>query len=246
MSSPMSSPRSRRPLRSLRSLESWSPGQREDGEIRSSLSPDLREPRRSRRASDPSPEASPLVHRFRHLALQERHVDRVQPYSAPSRCHHCTQAATSSTVPTWGQLKCLPQQAEELIERGRHEATPRVMFVAMLAVLACQPRPSSTEKLLCAYLPNPPSFQPVDWTNEPIHVLVKDTHLLGGASIYPNNAKTLVSTPFNFSGVSVYPPICFAIPSSLQESALVLNGCVSTSLKGMLTDSPRSNGKRDF
>ena len=25
-----------------------------------------------------------------------------------------------------------------------------------------------------------------------------------------------------------------------------MNGCVSTSLKGMLTDSPRSDGKRDF
>uniref|UniRef100_A0A4W2F6K7 Uncharacterized protein n=1 Tax=Bos indicus x Bos taurus TaxID=30522 RepID=A0A4W2F6K7_BOBOX len=43
------------------------------------------------------------------------------------------------TVPTWGQLKHLTQQAEELIERGRHEATPMVMFVAMLAVLAFQP-----------------------------------------------------------------------------------------------------------
>ena len=82
--------------------------------------------------------------------------------------------------------------------------------------------------------------------NEPIHVFVNDTHLLGRASIYPYNAKALVSTPFNFSGVSVYPPICFAIPSSLKGSALVLNGCVSTSLKGMLTDSLGSNGKRDF
>ena len=73
-----------------------------------------------------------------------------------------------------------------------------------------------------------------------------DTLLLGGASIYPNNVKTVVSTPFNFSGASIYPPICFAIPSSLQGSALVLNGCISTSLKGMLTDSLRSDGKRDF
>ena len=93
-------------------------------------------------------------------------------------------------------------------------------------------------------MPNPPSFQPVDWMNEPIRVFVNDTLLLGGASIYPNNAKTAVSTPFNFSGVSIYPPICFAIPSSLQAAAPVLNGCISTSLKGMLTDSPRSDGKR--
>ena len=111
MSGPMSSPRSWRPLRSLRSLESWSPGPREDGKIRSLLSPDLREQRRSRRASDPSPEASPLVHHFRHLALQERHADRVQPYSAPPHHRHHTQATTSSTVPTWGQLKHLTQQA---------------------------------------------------------------------------------------------------------------------------------------
>ena len=73
-------------------------------------------------------------------------------------------------------------------------------------------------------MPNPPSFQPVDWMNEPIRVFVNDTLLLGGASIYP--------------------PICFAIPSSLQAAAPVLNGCISTSLKGMLTDSPRSDGKR--
>ena len=135
--------------------------------------------------------------------------------------------------------------AEELIETGRHETTPVVMFMAMLAVLACQPRPSSTEKVHCAYLPNPPSFQPIDWMNEPICIFVNDTHLLGGASIYPNT-KAVVSAPFSFPGRSIYPPVCFDIPSSLKGSALFLNGCVSTSLEGMLTDSPRSNGKRDF
>ena len=75
---------------------------------------------------------------------------------------------------------------------------------------------------------------------------VNDTLLWGRASIYPNNVKTVVRTPFNFSGVSIYPPICFAISSSLQGAAPVLNGCISTSLKGMLTDSLRSNGKREF
>ena len=64
----------------------------------------------------------------------------------------------------------------------------------MLAVLACQPRPSSTEKVHWAYLPNPPSFQPVDWMNEPIRIFVNDTLLLGGTSIYPDNVKTVVST----------------------------------------------------
>ena len=126
-------------------------------------------------------------------------------------------------VPTWGQLKHLTQQVEKLIEMGRHEATPMVIFVAMLAVLACQLRSSSAEKIHWAYLPNPPSFQPVDWMNEPIRVLVNDTHLLGGASIYPNNAKAVVSAPFNFSGMSIYPPICFAIPSSLQGSSFALS-----------------------
>ena len=222
MSSPMRPPGSRRPPRSLRSLAPWSPGLKKDGETKSSLSPGLKEPGKSQRLSDSSPEASSLVHRFRHLALQDRHADRLQPYSAPPRRHHRTQATTSSMVSTWGQLKCLAQQAEELIERGRHEATPMVMFVAVLSVLACQPWPSSTEKVHWAYLPNPPSFQSVDWMNEPIRIFVNDTHLLGGASIYPNNAKAVVSTPFNFSGVSIYLLISFAIPSSLQGSALVL------------------------
>ena len=82
--------------------------------------------------------------------------------------------------------------------------------------------------------------------NEPIRVFVNDTLLLGRASIYPNNVKRVVTAPLNFSGMSAYPPIFFAIRSSLQGSALVLNGCISTSLKGMLTDSLRSNGKREF
>ena len=232
------------PLRLLKSLKSWSPRQKKEGETRSPSSPDLRESRKSQGANDPSPEVSLLVHCFRHLALQERHADRVQPYSAPPHHHHRTQATTSSMVPTWGQLKHLAQWAEEFIEKGRYEATPMIMFVAMLAALACQPRPSSAEKVHWAYLPNPPSFQPVDWMNEPIHVFVNDTLLLGGASIYPINAKTVVSARFNFSGMSIYPPICSAIPSSLQVSALVLNGCVSSSLKGMFTDSLRSDGKR--
>ena len=158
---------SQRPPRSLRSLGSWSLGPRKDGETRSSSSPDLRESRKSQGANDPSPEVSLLVHCFRHLALQERHADRVQPYSAPPHHHHRTQATTSSMVPTWGQLKHLAQWAEEFIEKGRYEATPMIMFVAMLAALACQPRPSSAEKVHWAYLPNPPSFQPVDW----IHIL---------------------------------------------------------------------------
>ena len=34
------------------------------------------------------------------------------------------------------------------------------------------------------------------------------------------------------------------MPSSLQGSAL--NGCVNTSLKGMLTDSLKNNDKKDF
>ena len=86
-----------------------------------------------------------------------------------------------------------------------------VIFVAMLAVLACQLRSSSAEKIHWAYLPNPPSFQPVDWMNEPIRVFVNHTHLLGRAFIYPNNGKAVVSAPFNFSGVSIYLLICFAI-----------------------------------
>jgi len=55
-------------------------------------------------------------------------------------------------VPTWGQLKHLAQRAEELIERGRYEATPIVMFVAMLAVLACQTGPIYLIHLLSSLL----------------------------------------------------------------------------------------------
>ena len=81
-------------------LESWSPGPRKDGETRSSSSPDLREPRKRQRASDPSPEASPLVHRFRHLVLQERHADRVQPYSASPQVPYLKYQSLSMMSPS--------------------------------------------------------------------------------------------------------------------------------------------------
>ena len=55
-------------------------------------------------------------------------------------------------VPIWGHLKHLAQRAEELIERGRYEATPIVMFVAMLAVLACQTGPIYLIHLLSSLL----------------------------------------------------------------------------------------------
>lgn len=114
----MRPPGSQRPPRSLRSLGPWSLGPKKDGETKSSLSPGLKERGKSQRASDSSSEASLLVHRFPHLTLQERHADRLQPYSAPPRHRHHTQTTTSNTVPTWGQLKHLAQRAEELIERG--------------------------------------------------------------------------------------------------------------------------------
>ena len=45
-------------------------------------------PEGAKEMPNPSPEASRLVHHFRHLALQERHAARAQPYSAPPRrCH---------------------------------------------------------------------------------------------------------------------------------------------------------------
>ena len=148
MSSPIRSPRSQRPLRSPRSLESETKKRWGDQKLVESRPEKAKKKKKSQRTSDPSPEASPLVHRFRHLALQERHADQVQPYSAPSHRRHRTQTTTSNTVPIWGQLKRLAQQAKKLIEKERHEATPMIMFVAMLAVLACHPRSSNPKSSL--------------------------------------------------------------------------------------------------
>ena len=98
-----------------------------------------------------------------------------------------------------------------------------VMFVAMLALLACQLRPSSAEKVQWACLPNPPSFQPVDWMNEPIRVFVNDTLLLGGASIYPAAAaaaaKSLQSCPTLCDSIDGSPPGS-PIPGILQARTL--------------------------
>lgn len=48
------------------------------------------------------------------------------------------QSTKKALFPTWGQIKKLTSEAETLVSAGGHQPTPEALFLAMLALLACQ------------------------------------------------------------------------------------------------------------
>ena len=70
-------------------------------------------------------------------------------------------------LPTWGQIKTLTNQAENLVSQQGMPRNPENIFVAMLAFLAF-PSPTQADLInhtYWAYIPNPPLFQVVEWTD---------------------------------------------------------------------------------
>ncbi|XP_014398106.1 PREDICTED: pyrin domain-containing protein 3-like [Myotis brandtii] len=62
---------------------------------------------------------------------------RVAPMTA-IRKRKMTKATQGTKVPTWGQLKKLTTEAQQMVEKQDAEATPSIMFLAMLALVSCQ------------------------------------------------------------------------------------------------------------
>ena len=80
-----------------------------------------------------------------------------------------TQATQQASIPTWGQIKTLCHQAQEIASLQGSSTSPEKMFIAMLALLSCQVSASSpTPEKYWAYFPDPPNFQVVTWTSDPI------------------------------------------------------------------------------
>ncbi|XP_014384904.1 PREDICTED: endogenous retrovirus group K member 8 Rec protein-like [Myotis brandtii] len=48
------------------------------------------------------------------------------------------KAGQGTKVPTWGQLKKLTIEAQQMVEKQEVEATPSTMILAMLALVSCQ------------------------------------------------------------------------------------------------------------
>ena len=71
-------------------------------------------------------------------------------------------------LPTWGQIKTLTNQAENLVSQQGMPWNPENIFVAMLALLAFA-SPAQAELInhtYWAYILNPPLLQVVEWTDK--------------------------------------------------------------------------------
>lgn len=108
----------------------------------------------------------------------------------------------------------------------------------MLAILACQVNGVELVTSYRAYLPNPPSFQPVTWENEVIPVYTNIALWMGGTRSPVQSGQAVNTKHFSFYGVSSSVPVCFLIPNSTEDEAPSIDGGAPTSYKGLLTGSP--------
>ena len=80
-------------------------------------------------------------------------------------------------LPTWGQIKTLTNQAENLVSQQRMPWSPENIFVAMLALLAFA-SPAQADLInhtYQPYIPNPPLLQVVEWTDIGLVVSTNDS-----------------------------------------------------------------------
>ena len=85
-------------------------------------------------------------------------------------------------------------RAQDIAVLQGYPPTPEKVFIAILALLACQVNTfSATPGAYWAYFPNPPPFQVVTWTNSPMRIHTTRHHAVGGSDtsyfydIYPIN-----------------------------------------------------------
>ena len=79
--------------------------------------------------------------------------------------------------PTWGQIKTLTNQDENLVSQQGMPQNPENIFVSMLALLAFA-SPAQAELInhtYWAYIPNPPLLQVVEWTKRRTIISTNDS-----------------------------------------------------------------------
>ena len=143
--------------------------------------------------------------------------DHAQSIRVPSR-KRPTWPTQQAALPTWGQIMNVCHQAQDIAVLQGYPPTPEKVFIAILALLACQVNTfSATPGAYWAYFPNPPPFQVVTWTNSPMRIHTTWHHAVGGSDtsyfydIYPIN---LSYTFWGLTdGLSIYgkwnPPTIF-------------------------------------
>ena len=83
-----------------------------------------------------------------------------------SKKYH-TRRHRTYDLPTWGQIKTLTNQAENLVSQEGMPRNPENIFVAVLALLAFA-SPAQADLInhtYWAYIPNPPLLQVIEWTD---------------------------------------------------------------------------------
>ena len=71
-------------------------------------------------------------------------------------------------LPSWGEIKTLTNQAENLVSPQGMPQSPENLLIAILTLLACTTPALArlTNHTYWAYLPNPPLLQVIKWTEK--------------------------------------------------------------------------------
>ena len=110
-------------------------------------------------------------------------------------------------------MKSLCRQAQGIASLQGSSASPKRVFIAMLALLSCQASAtSSTSEKYWAYFPDPLTFQEVTQNKDPIPVNTDQPHLLGGSYTSYNKDHYPINFNYSFRGLTDDLPLCFNFP----------------------------------
>lgn len=119
-------------------------------------------------------------------------------------------------------MRNLTKEAESLVRSTQQPATPQMMLLAMLALLATAPEGRANN--YWAYVPDPPLLQPASWSHPEIGVYTNCTWALGGFS--SAHIRPVKEGNFTYQGLSEARPICFAL-AGVVLLGLMLLPCIT-------------------
>lgn len=166
---------------------------------------------------------SHLIPPLQRLSVREgRSTGRSWPYSRLWRYPRLSHATNTARSPTWGQLKKFPRDAMQLIQSQRPSPTVGTVFLAMLAVIACQVIGLNASHVYWAYIPEPPVLFPATWQEDVVETVSNSSMLLGGLSdVYITMS---INDSYSYEGIkkaSVVELLQQEIECSMSGSQLV-------------------------
>ncbi|XP_044768246.1 endogenous retrovirus group K member 18 Env polyprotein-like isoform X2 [Neomonachus schauinslandi] len=119
------------------------------------------------------------------------------------------------TFPTWGQIKKLSGEGQNLLQRTGKAHSPENLFLAMCALLTVSSSAEVTNVSYWAYIPNPPMMEPTPWGSADISVYTVPPILSPPWKNFTSLNRD-DGAPFNFSYKGDGPYICLG-PSPCLE-----------------------------